>query len=143
MAVVDAEVVDPEPPHPTTVQAGRIASTKASCAYHRPLFFRRRAHAKPRNPPPHKNASAVACPRPGIDGLWRRAEAALVWRVNVDVAAAEPDGVTVAGLKLQAVCVGKPLQANVTCWLNPPDGVIDTVEVAEAPAVAVPLNGLN
>jgi hypothetical protein len=63
--------------------------------------------------------------------------------VRVEVTAAVPLGVTVAGLKLHAASFGKPLQAKVTCWLKPPEGVIDTVVVAELPAVVVPLDELS
>ena len=71
----------------------------------------------------------------------RAAEAIPVAIVNVDVAVPVPLGVTVAGLKLQEAFWGRPEQAKLTCWLNPPDGVMVIVEVAVLPLVTVPLVG--
>lgn len=52
-----------------------------------------------------------------------------------------PLGVTVAGLKLQEAFWGRPEQAKLTCWLNPPDGVMVIVEVAVPPLVTTPRVG--
>ena len=52
-----------------------------------------------------------------------------------------PLGVTVAGLKLQEAFWGRPEQAKLTCWLNPPDGVMVIVEVGVLALLTVPLVG--
>lgn len=59
----------------------------------------------------------------------------------MDVTVPVPLGVTVAGLKLHEAFWGRPEQARLTCWLNPPDGVMVIVEVALLPLVTVPLVG--
>ena len=63
--------------------------------------------------------------------------------VSVVVTALAPLGVTVAGLKVQEALAGKPEQEKLTCWLNPPLGVMLTVVVAELPCAALPLVGLR
>jgi hypothetical protein len=53
------------------------------------------------------------------------------------VAAAAPEGVTVAGLKEQDVPLGNPEQAKVTGELKPLDGVTVRVAVPELPELTV------
>ena len=50
------------------------------------------------------------------------ADCAVIAIVRV-VVAAEPLGVTLAGLKVHVAPVGRPVQAKLTCWLKPPAGV--------------------
>ena len=61
--------------------------------------------------------------------------------VMVDVEAAVPFGVTVAGLKAQVEFAGSPEQANVVAPVNPLTGVIVIVAEAGEPAVTDPLAG--
>jgi hypothetical protein len=69
--------------------------------------------------------------------------ARFVVSVRVVVAAALPFGVTVAGTNEQVLYDGKPEQAKLTAPLNPPDGVMLMVAVAELPWLTVPLAGLS
>jgi hypothetical protein len=58
------------------------------------------------------------------------------------VDAADPFGVTVAGLNEQDADCGNPEQAKLVTAENPPDGVTVIVVVAELPAATVALAGL-
>jgi hypothetical protein len=70
-----------------------------------------------------------------------KAALAVVVIVSV-VDAAEPLGVTVAGLNEQAADCGNPEHAKLVAAEKPPDGVTVTVVVAELPAATVALAGL-
>lgn len=75
----------------------------------------------------------------GNSGFARCSNAAIdpeVETVRV-VEAVEPEGVTVAGEKLQDAPEGSPEQLNETAELNPFAGVIDTVAVAFCPPVTL------
>jgi len=67
---------------------------------------------------------------------------ALPEKVTV-VVTAEPEGVTVAGLKPQLTPVGNPEHAKLTAALNPLLGVTVTVAVADEDPVSDPLPGLT
>jgi hypothetical protein len=60
---------------------------------------------------------------------------------TVVFAAPLPLGVTVAGEKLQVEYAGSPEQAKLTCPVNPPTGVSDTVVLAVDPCSTVRLVG--
>ena len=60
----------------------------------------------------------------------------MVEMVRVVVAALLP-GVTVAGANVQLASEGKPVQAKLTCWANPPAGVTVSVVVPLLPAAAI------
>ena len=62
--------------------------------------------------------------------------------MDMVVVAAEPEGVTVVGLKAQVTPVGKPVHARVTTELKPLLGVMVTVAVAGDEFVSVPLAGV-
>ncbi len=59
----------------------------------------------------------------------------------VAVIACVPSGVTVAGLKVQAVAFGSPVQAKVTAELKPFCGVMVIVDVPLAPGATVNVVG--
>lgn len=46
-----------------------------------------------------------------------------------------------AGETVHVVVAGAPVQLQVTIWLNPPEGVAETVNFAFSPAVMVALDG--
>ena len=58
------------------------------------------------------------------------------------VVAADPEGVTVAGLKAQVTPVGRPVHAKSTVELKPLLGVMVTVAVAGDAPVSAPLAGV-
>lgn len=49
-----------------------------------------------------------------------------------------PLGVTVWGSNAHVAPLGNPLQAKLTCWLNPLAGVTVTVVVVDPPALTLP-----
>ncbi len=67
-------------------------------------------------------------------------ERAVVVMVTVAVAAFEPSRVTVRGETVQ-VTVSRAVQLQVTVWLNPPEGVAETVRLALSPAAMVVPDG--
>lgn len=71
------------------------------------------------------------------------AVATFVEMVRVDVRAALPLGVTVAGLKLQVAFAGSPVQANESIEVKPAPGVAMTVDVPLAPLAIDRDAGLN
>jgi hypothetical protein len=92
-----------------------------------------------RTPPIPSRESKRGAPR--LHGAVRFIAVAVPEKVTVDVAAA-PDGVIVAGLKLQLTPVGKPEQVKLTAELNPLLGVTVRVAVAAVEPVSDPLAGL-
>lgn len=72
---------------------------------------------------------------------FRKNAAVLPEKVTV-VFAADPEGVTVAGLKAQVTPVGRPAHAKFTAELKPLLGVIVKVAVAADEPVSVPLAGV-
>ena len=52
-----------------------------------------------------------------------------------------PRGVTEAGAAVQLASAGKPVQASITCALNPNKGLTVTVGLAEFPATGVAEDG--
>jgi hypothetical protein len=102
--------------------------------------LRRKSH----NAPAARNA-IVAPPRkprrkPSSSGRTSAADCVVVAIVSV-VVAALPLGVTVVGLKPHVTPFDCPLQAKLTCELNPFTGVTVIVVCAEEPAVTEPLPG--
>ena len=71
------------------------------------------------------------------------AVATLVLIVSVEVIAAVPFGVILAGLKEQVEKVGKPLHARLVAELKPLMGVTVTVAVSVVPAAAVAVAGVS
>ena len=63
--------------------------------------------------------------------------------VRVEVEVPFPLGVTDVGLNVQVLFAGRPEQARLIAWLNPPDGVMMMVDVAEAPGLTEPMEGLK
>jgi hypothetical protein len=62
-------------------------------------------------------------------------------RVEVDVAV--PLGVTDVGLNVQVLFAGRPEQERLIAWLNPPDGVMVMVDVADDPGLTEPVEGFK
>src|SRR5579863_491771 len=89
--------------------------------------------------PPVTSASAVL-PLPDRTDPATAELCAAVAMVN-DVVAGEPLGVTVAGVKEHVASAGSPAQEKLTCWLNPPAGVMVIVDWADWPAFTKPLAG--
>lgn len=98
--------------------------------------MRSRENRKTPNPSAAKRAEG---PRRLAAG-WAIADA-VPEKVTV-VVTADPEGVTVAGLKLQLTPVCRPEHAKLTAELKPLLGVIVTVAVAEEEPVSDPLKGL-
>jgi hypothetical protein len=117
---------DPDPPHPET----RLKPTTAAA---RPRSIGKRRFLQP------KQQIARASEEPEKNGLKRRSRAALAAEVATVtvVEAAAPDGVTVAGAKLQDAPDGSPEHVNVTAALKPFTGVTVSVAVPLCPAATV------
>ena len=81
--------------------------------------------------------NAMARVLPGSQWLYRQCKAAVVAEaVTVSVVAAvPPDGMTVAGEKLQDASAGRPEQLKETGEVNPFSDVIETVTEPLSPAV--------
>jgi hypothetical protein len=70
----------------------------------------------------------------GIEDGGPTMAGAAVPTVTVAVTGVTPSlGVTDAGELLHIACVGAPVQARATAWLNPPAGVTVTVKVPLLP----------
>jgi hypothetical protein len=99
------------------------------------------AAASVKLPPPEAVTTsvtvAVLLTEPEVPVMVTGVEPAVVDEVVVivraDVTGLAP-GVTDGGTKAHAAPVGRPVQVRPTALVKPPDGVIVTVEVAEAPA---------
>jgi hypothetical protein len=83
----------------------------------------------------------AASGRSGCRFSCKLADVAAVVTVSVVVAAAGPDGVSVAGEKLHASPAGKPEHANETAEANELCGEIEIVAVPLPPAVTVIVAG--
>lgn len=109
-------------PNPATL----TPSSNTSCTL---LLFR--------NPMKKSTPASAASGKSGCRFLCKLADVVAVVTVKVVVAAAVPDGVTVAGEKLHASPAGSPEHANETAETNNPCGEIEIVAVPLLPAVTV------
>ena len=136
------EPPDPLPPHPKVLSVA-IATRKPTPNIRklRPLRFRTKGQKTSTNRAPESTGSSHVG-RPLWKGVCRSVEAVgiLVAIVNTKVAA-DPIGVTDAGLKLHDVNEGKPEQLREVGPLNALIGVMVMVDMVELPLVTVALVG--
>ena len=135
--------LDPLPPHPEVACiAIKVRAIMPSVRKGKFLRFR------PMRVGQKRSASNVPGPsqggRPPWKGVRRSIEAVctLVAMVSIDVAA-EPLGVTAAGLKVQDANAGSPEQVREVDAAKALTGVMLTVDVAEVPLVMVALVGAS
>jgi hypothetical protein len=133
---VEVMVCDPPleepPPHPLSrLRPARLVPSNKSNGM--PFHFL--------NPMKQSTPHNAASGRSGCRFSCKLADVAAVVTVSVVVAAAGPDGVSVAGEKLHASPAGNPIHANETAEANEFCGEIEIVAVPLAPAVTVIVAG--
>jgi hypothetical protein len=133
---VEVMVCDPPleepPPHPLSrLRPARLVPSNKSNGM--PFHFL--------NPMKQSTPANAASGRSGCRFSCKLADVAAVVTVSVVVAAAGPDGVSVAGEKLHASPAGNPIHANETAEANEFCGEIEIVAVPLAPAVTVIVAG--
>jgi len=120
------------------------AATRPICSSHSLGFLRRRrSRSNPKLPPPTSIASEVGPCGVACVFVVTRADFTSVAMVRVSVEVPVPLGVTDVGLNVQVLFAGRPEHVRVIAWLNPPDGVMVTVDLAEDPGLTEPAEGLK
>jgi len=121
------EFADDPPPHPESAPKPMAAAAMATRMGHCRRFLQPMQHRTVASTAPDENGSALR---------GNAAADALAVMVNA-VETGAPEGVTVAGEKLQVTPEGKPEQENETAVWNPFAGVTETELVPLWPAVTV------
>lgn len=118
---------DPPPPQALSPETATPIASSESVAKRRGFF----------QPTQQSVATNAMVEKSGREPLRRTAVEESVVTVSVVVAATAPEGVTVAGEKLQEAPLGSPEQMNVTAALKPFEAVTETVVAPLLPALTV------
>jgi hypothetical protein len=123
----DEPFEDPPPPHPLSGHKAAALTINSKISWKRDRLFQK------------TQRSPIARSERGSNGLGPclRAAAVVDTVIVTVVETGEPDGVTIAGEKLQAVPAGSPEQLNETAASKPLSGVTDIETEPVVPAVKV------